>query len=182
MSENKKPTRNILNFVSDECIKDLLLKGHTTTEIAYILNCDLSKLYKRIAKIQGIEPGKDIKYTKKRTIEEIEQLTEQIIELVKKGYIYSEVAQRLNVSFDDVCYMLKRKKVDTKKLIEEGRKNREFLEDAKPLCRSSRRNSKEIDVLCVKIVELLNKGYNQVEVKKTTRSARLRQYIRLVKE
>jgi orotate phosphoribosyltransferase-like protein len=115
--------------------------------------------------MQGIPHNKDIKYTKHKTPEELEQLSRQIAELIKKGYKYQEISERLNIDSNYISLMLKNRGIDTRKLVEEGKKNRKFLEDVKPVHRYPKRSTKEVDLLCVQIVELLKKGYTHREVK-----------------
>lgn len=164
MTKIRNNKKSLLDEVTNEQLKDLLLKGHTLSEIAYILKSNVNKINKRIVNIQDLPPRKEINYRKKRSPQERQELLALVMQLIKEGYVYREIAQKLNMTVSNIGYLLRSKGVDTKKLIEEGKKNRKFLEDVESTRYKSKRSSKEVDLLCEQIVELLNQGYTLSEV------------------
>jgi len=128
MTKIRNNKKSLLDEVTNEQLKDLLLKGHTLSEIAYILKSNVNKINKRIVNIQDLPPRKEINYRKKRSPQERQELLALVMQLIKEGYVYREIAQKLNMTVSNIGYLLRSKGVDTKKLIEEGKKNRKFLE------------------------------------------------------
>ena len=138
MRKPRNNKENLLNTVTDEFIKDLLVKGHTPTEVAYILNCSVSVLYTRLRHIQDLPPNVKLVYNKRRTPQEVEELIRKAIELIRKGHTFEEVDKMLNICKGYTFYLLHKKGIKTKELIAESRKNRKFLEDIKTKQRACR--------------------------------------------